>query len=189
MLREGLLLRPPPNELPLLREGLTEREGVEMLREGVETLREGLTERDGADTDGRCVVPVDGRVVVVVVVLREGAETDGRCVVPVDGRVVVVVVLLPVVPPKRRPMVRGDELIRPLVPTLGAVVRVLLSRMPWLSPERPKRPLPLLLAVLPPLLRLPKPPRLVPFTLSLLRLRLPKVRLLLLFEGSFPPRP
>ena len=164
MLREGLLLRPPPNELPLLREGLTEREGVEMLREGVETLREGLTERDGADTDGRCVVPVDGRVVVVVV-------------------------LLPVVPPKRRPIVRGDELIRPLVPTLGAVVRVLLSRMPWLSPERPKRPLPLLLAVLPPLLRLPKPPRLVLFTLSLLRLRLPKVRLLLLFEGSFPPRP
>lgn len=161
-------MRPPPKELPLLREGLTEREGVEMLREG-------LTEREGV------VTLRDG------LVLCEGADTDGRRVVVVG--VVVVPVLLPEVPPKRRPMVRGDELMRPLLPTLGAVVRVLLSRMPWLSPERPKRPLPLLLAVLPPLLRLPKPPRLVPFTLSLLRLRLPKVRLLLLLEGSLPPRP
>lgn len=122
MLREGLLMRPPPKELPLLREGLTEREGVEMLRdglterEGVVTLREGLTEREGV------VTLRDG------LVLCEGADTDGRCVVVVG--VVVVPVLLPEVPPKRRPMVRGDELMRPLLPTLGAVVRVLLSRMP-----------------------------------------------------------
>ena len=175
-------MRPPPKELPLLREGLIEREGVEMLRdglterEGVVTLREGLTEREGV------VTLRDG------LVLCEGADTDGRRVVVVG--VVVVPVLLPEVPPKRRPMVRGDELMRPLLPTLGAVVRVLLSRMPWLLPERPKRLLPLLLPTLPPLLRLPKPPRLVPFTLSLLRLRLPKVRpWLLLFEGSLPPRP
>ena len=178
-LREGALPRLPPKELPLLREGLTERDDVEGLdgREGVLMLREGvLTLREGAEVEGRCVT-------------LEDVEPDGR----------LLTMLFPLVPPNRRPMLRGEELGRVVEgEALGAVVRVLLSRTPCPLPERPKRllppPLPWLPPTLPfePPLRLPNPLRSCPVAplWPAFWLRLPKVRLLPPLEcPMFWPRP